>query len=137
MRIAIVGSEGKYWDYNSRTKAVRKIREIFYKHVPMDFNHMLFNELTLVSGGCPKGGVDIFAECVADTLLMRKLIFEPDHNSWEGKKGKRGYKQRNIQIAEECDILYCIDPKERDWSGGRWTMNYAEKLGKETHLILL
>lgn len=71
-----------------------------------------------------------------------------------------GYKSRNIKIAEECDVLYCIVPYNWDnfnmqppyddyswcrhckvWkhptNGGCWTLKKAKKLGKETHLVVI
>lgn len=149
-RVAICGSEEKHWTPETRTKAVIKIRDCLLKHAEHynDMNAPEYDssQLILVSGGCPKGGVDIYAEIVADTLGIKKEIYEPQVNQWvdwkseadsEGVVILKGYKSRNIQIAEACDIFYCIDAKDRAWSGGRWTMNYARKLGKEVHLIEL
>lgn len=136
-KIAIVGSEEKYWTAEQRTKAVKEIYNILYNNV----------EAILVSGGCPKGGVDIWAEIVADVLGVQKDIHRPEVNQWNDsaeivyetprgnlEKTLKGYKTRNMEIAEACDVLYCIDPKGRR-SGGRWTMEYAQKLGKEVHLV--
>jgi len=72
---------------------------------------------------------------------------------------KMGYRSRNIKIAEACDVLYCIVPKVMvgfnvvpynrkcycthcgEWghpnNGGCWTMKYAKKIGKETHLVVI
>lgn len=65
------------------------------------------------------------------------------------------YKPRNIQIAEAGKVkeyvLYCIAPFIRNskcnhhypftlhhpQNGGCWTMKYAEKLGKEVHLVVI
>ena len=88
-----------------------------------------FQEI-LISGGCPKGGVDIWAEEVADELKIPKRIFKPSSLDWEG------YKTRNIKIAKVCDVLYCIDPKWRNGkTGGKWTLNKAKELGKDTYLV--
>ncbi len=154
IKIAIVGSEGKYWTPETRTKAVKEIEYILhYLSMPTDIsgNKIEFDsdEVILVSGGCPKGGVDIWAEIVADVLGILKEIHYPEVNQWEDEirvgvgdivwdyeeKIKKGYKSRNIEIAESCDILYCINPKGRDWSGGRWTLSEAKRRGKETHLV--
>lgn len=139
-------------------------------------------DITLVSGHCPKGGVDIWAEEIADIIGIKKLIFEPEINRWEDKTvvginlinlrnevfseqetELMGYKSRNKLIAKTCDILYCIVPESNKYktyyyhdlsgnyleecrhcklqghptNGGCWTMKYAKKLGKETHLIII
>lgn len=167
INVAICGSEDKYWTLEQRTKVVKKIKEIFLyetnKEVEKVTKNIIKSEeyiktvfwnpynrcgdaITLISGGCPKGGVDIWAEIVADTLGINKDIKYPEVNQWEDSveyddsrinppEYKKGYKSRNIEMAEACDVLYCIDPKGRKWSGGRWTLTYAKKLGKETHLI--
>lgn len=126
--------------------------------------------IILVSGHCPKDGVDIRAEEIADELGIKKEIYPAEVNQWEDRtiygnlyptemQRQKGYKSRNIQIAEACDVLYCIVPnvmigfnaipfnKEcycrhcKVWkhptNGGCWTMKYAKKLGKETHLVVI
>ena len=155
-RVAIVGSEEKYWTPELREKAVRRIIEILKYH---DIDEPPI----LVSGGCPKGGIDIWAEIVADTLGYRKKIFAPENWHWDtlcsaplpcedmvpvhmikhcrSEVGcdftARGYRDRNIKIVEYCDVLYCIDPAFRKWSGGRWTHREACRMGKEVHLELI
>jgi hypothetical protein len=151
-KVAIVGSESAYWTPERRTKVVGEIVLIFRKYLPYYPGEITerWNEITLVSGGCPKGGVDEYAEIVADVLGIPKDIHRPESRSWvDGteviyetplgnyEKTLKGYKTRNIEVATECDVLYCIDPKWRDWSGARWTMDYAKEHGKEVHLVLI
>ena len=126
--------------------------------------------VTLVSGGCGylgedkqsylDGGVDIWAEIVADIFLIPKDIKYAETSSWEDRlvyedikterndekscqsweatgRMKKGYKTRNIEVAKDCDVLYCFDPAWREWSGGRWTYVQAGRLGKEVHLELI
>lgn len=57
----------------------------------------------LVSGHCPLGGIDIWAEEEATKLGRRMIIYPPKVNSWEA-----GYKPRNLQIAHTSDICHCI-----------------------------
>jgi len=85
--------------------------------------------LVLVSGHHPKGGVEIWAEEVADKLGIKKEIYPAEVNQWEDEETyesvesmgcidgyqkicKKGYHSRNIQIAEACDVLYDIEPKK-------------------------
>jgi hypothetical protein len=126
-----------------------------------------------------KGGIDTIAEIVASELGIQKEIYPAEVNQWEDKivesgsiydEGpcngmfrfkKKGYRSRNIQIAEACDILYDIEPKGSCrhcggigfttnygrccrfchgtgvYSGGTWTLNYAKKLGKEVHQVII
>ena len=136
MRIAIVGSEDKHWTPKTRELACKEIKKILINDDHLDYvNNNPYDVIypTLISGGCPRGGVDIWAEIIADFIGLEKEIYYPKNNRWEPD----GYKERNDRIAHECDILFCIDPKERKWSGGRWSMDRADFYGKETHLILI
>lgn len=148
MKIAIVGSQEKYWKQNQREKVVKQIKKILTSHIvvtgPAHYGETKYP--VLISGGCPYGGVDIWAEVIADVLGIPKDIKHPEIRSWEdseyedspvplSRKPKVGYRDRNITIAKECDVLYCFDPEGRDWSGGQWTYHYANRLGKEVHLI--
>jgi hypothetical protein len=126
VKVAIVGSEEKYW------KPEQIVKVTLYIHDLLDImsSSWIYGKVTLVSGRCPKGGIDIWAEIVANDLKLNKEIYPPKTNNWEG------YKARNIQIAEACDKLFCIDPKSRgEKTGGKWTMRYAQKLGKPTSLV--
>jgi len=162
LRIAIVGSEGKYWTPEERTKAIAEIVKIFRKHATNynDGNVPEFDyNMTLISGGCGyentkkrayiPPGIDEWAEIVADVLGIKKdiryapagqwndkldVIYETDRGNLE--ENLKGYRTRNTEIAEMCDILYCIDPKWRgEKTGGQWTMRYAQKARKEVHLV--
>ncbi len=172
--VAIVGSEGGEWTPNQRTKAVKKIREILIDETPRKIDPTGYDgeykdrtDITLVSGGCGGatsenekikfcGGIDEWAEIIADSLGIPKDIKYPEINQFEdvekptmlskiypdetchyNTKKMKGYKSRNIEVAEMCDVLYCLDPKGRKWSGGMWAMNYAKNIGKETHHIII
>lgn len=119
----------------------------------------LANNIILISGGCGytaldfsnylSPGVDEWAEIVADVLGIPKDIHYAPAGQWNDKldiiyetpRGNleqvlKGYQTRNIEIAKTCGVLYCFDPKWRgSKTGGQWTMRYAQKLGKETHLV--
>jgi len=96
-----------------------------------------------------KGGIDTWAEIIATELRIEKEIYSPEVHQWNDKwdicgcgdpscdRKLKGYRSRNIEIAESCDVLYCIEPIGRKRSGGIWTMKYANKLGKETHLVVI
>ena len=136
MRVAIVGSSGRHWTPKQRELACKKIKDILTDEDYYDFNPGDPGDITFptfISGGCPKGGVDIWAEIIADFIGLDKRIHYPENNLWE----PNGYKKRNEKIARDCDALFCIDPDNRGWSGGRYTMKRADFYGKETHLILI
>ena len=135
-RIGIVGHEAKKFTPETEAKA----REIICS--------LLHSNDILVSGGCHLGGIDIWAEEEADKMGLAKQIFLPAINKWEG-----GYKQRNLKIAYNSDIVHCIvvaeypegyDGMKFDYcyhchtsdhikSGGCWTAKKAKKA--EWHII--
>lgn len=136
MRIAIVGSSGRYWSPKQRENACKKIKEILIDDVYYEFNRDDPGDITyptFISGGCPKGGIDIWAEIIADFIGLEKKIHYPTYEQW----APQGYAERNEKIARDCDVLFCIEPDTRDWSGGRWTMKRADFYGVETHLIIV
>jgi hypothetical protein len=168
IKIAIVGSQAKYWTHEQKRRAWSEIKKIFERHLeeeigkerdekvkisfPTSFYGLSVGKyITFVSGACPFDGVDIWAEIIALMMGIKCNIKEPEVNQWDDeifydeklcpeqpvKYIAKGYKSRNIQIAEECNILYLIDPASRNWSGGRWTYNYARDLGKEVVEILI
>lgn len=144
MRIGIVGPESAKFTAETRLEACRIIARLLR---PPD--------AVCVSGRCPLGGVDIWAEKCADKLGREKLIFPPKNNSWSG-----GFKPRNIEIAEHSDVVHvlclatypvsymherfpacyhCAKDEARAHGrdhvkgGGCWTARYAMRLGKPAH----
>jgi hypothetical protein len=198
MKISIVGPEESKWIPKQKIEAKAEIERIFFKRglVGYTFEEQKqgdyiglthkynFGDTILVSGHCPKGGVDIWAEEIADKLGIKKEIYPATAKQWNDQLANifcdkvhgweevgytatlrlDGYKSRNIKIAKACDVLYCVVPKTFDsvsfgsipygmlnkttycnhckvWehptNGGCWTMKYAKKLGKETHLVVI
>jgi len=154
INVGIVGSEEKYWTESQKGLVYEKILEILGS----------YDYPILISGGCPNGGVDIWAEEVASDLKIERVIHYPEVQRWNSVatfdgRVLRGYKTRNIEIAEQSDVLYDIEPEfvdhdvtkfgdkvEYDWntgkyyrrSGGTWTMRHAQNhLHKETYLVII
>jgi len=139
-----------------------------------------------------QGGVDTWAEIIATKLGIKTEIYPAEAMDWNDKLRclacgtlnplktikcqdgfcvgnlfdyVYGYRSRNIQIAEVCDILYDLEPKgsckycggtgttftygdsrpmtcrkcegDGSYSGGTWTLRYARKLGKEVHKVII
>jgi len=45
---------------------------------------------------------------VAHGLGFKTKSFLPQTQHWEDVNGKIGYKTRNLEIAQECNYLYCF-----------------------------
>lgn len=91
MRVGIVGHEAAKFTNDGRIEA----QDLIYK--------LLMGASHFISGGCHLGGIDIWAETIADAMDIPKTVYLPKTQRWEG-----GYKQRNLQIANASDIVYCI-----------------------------
>lgn len=133
MRIGIVGSEAAKFTPETEAKAREIIRAMLH---PGDI---------AISGGCHLGGIDKWAVEEAKKLGLEFKEHLPKIRSWEG-----GYKQRNLEIARDSDIVYCITVKELPptyngmrfskcyhcnttdhvKSGGCWTVKKAKEMGK-------
>lgn len=57
----------------------------------------------IISGGCHLGGVDIYAEHVANALSIPTRIYKPSHLSWPG-----GYRERNLLIARNSSLVAVV-----------------------------
>ncbi len=142
MILGIVGSEEAKFTIDTRREAYKKITEVIDKYKPNK----------VVSGACHLGGIDVWAIDIAREKGIQTQDFPPKVLKW-----LEGYKPRNIEIAEESDVVICITLKELPFeykgmrfmlcyhcgtndhvkSGGCWTMRYAKKIGKDTELIVI
>lgn len=144
MKIGIVGHGDNKFTELSKKRAIILIENI----LTSDSN------VTLVSGHSPVGGIDIWAEEVANKLKIPTDIKNPKQHTWDAEYG---YKQRNIDIAKSSDEVHVIvvdkyPPNYKGMifkqcyhchtddhvkSGGCWTGKYAEKLNKRVvwHII--
>ena len=133
MRVCIVGSESAKFTPETEASARQIIR------------HCLRPGDVVVSGGCHLGGIDLWAIEEAKALGLDWVEHLPKHRSWEG-----GYKQRNLNIAQDSDRVVCITVRclpgnytgmrfsncyhcntdKHVKSGGCWTVKQAIKLGK-------
>jgi len=129
MKIAIVGAEESKWNEEQKEIAKREIKHIIAKHsehVRGTFNCFgSCSNITIVSGHCPRGGVDIWAEEVADKLGIHKEIYSAEVNQWKDKIIKdetsgdwhqapkkyvlKGFRSRNIQIARVVNTVKELD----------------------------
>jgi hypothetical protein len=162
MRIGIVGSEAAKFTYDTASLAKAAIRDLVAEQAGIPIGSTISPQtlrgLIIVSGHCHLGGIDIWAEDFATEMQLPTMILPPKSLSWEN-----GYKPRNIQIAQNSDIVYVITLKELPQtfkgmrfkncyhcarrehkhgehvkSGGCWTAWYAvEKLGKEAKWIVI
>lgn len=151
-KIGIVGSGADKFTEESRELAKKEIMQII--------SGTPFNDICIVSGHSPVGGIDIWAEEIAQEFHVPTDIKCPRQNTWNGIYG---YKARNLDIAKYSNEVHVIlvdsyppnyngmkfagcyhcekHPKEMKFkhvkSGGCWTGWEARKLNKPVifHII--
>lgn len=133
MKIAIVGSSRL--TIEERDEVIHQVGLIVDKHPNSKF----------ITGDAE--GVDK----VVRVMLKPEFdvtVFEAKDKNWEGNDG---FKDRNIRIAHQADIVYSIatkkikdkrcyhcDEQDHDRTGGCWTKRYAmDKLHKEGETIII
>ena len=146
MRIGIVGHASDKFTINGMLKAQEAIYDIFSKHI--------HDKPIIVSGNCPLGGVDLWAEEAAKLARLQTDIKSPKQHQWDAEYG---FKQRNLDIAKDSDIIYVIlsdsfppeyNKKKFPYcyhcktdqhikSGGCWTAHQAIKMGKKAEWIVV
>lgn len=112
--------------------------------------HDYSTEVKFVSGGAT--GIDEWAMQYADDEGHETHNFIPAHKHWDCGLNCYGFKARNQALAAFIDKLYCVtffdvvrpcyhcmkrlDSKlvTHRVSGGCWTLNYSEDLGKDIEL---
>ncbi len=151
MTLGIVGAEGAKFTREGEQRARALIRQ--YLHVK--------GVTKVVSGKCHLGGIDIWAVQEADLQKIPTEEFPPDVHQWTGLYKKRGYKERNIQIAAASDEVLCIavatyhpgytggrfgggrcyhcpsDQEPHVKSGGCWTTKEARRRGKLGYTVVI
>src|SRR3990172_3188667 len=134
MKVAIVGTS------NLTKEEEKTVREIC-NHILKTAREVSDEEITLISGGAD--GVDSVAVETATKLGHGSIEIMPTERSW------RSYKKRNMQIAKQCEELYCITTpvkhkkcyhhtpeQDHEKTAGCWTMNHAIMLGKPCKLLI-
>lgn len=156
MKVGIVGHAQDKFTKDTEAKARTIIREILTSDTVWSGGT---ERPILVSGRSPMGGVDIYAEEIADEIGIPKDIKTPKTHSWDGEYG---FKARNLDIAKCSDVIHVVlvkdypkdyrgrrfdtcyhcvkignDPKGHVKSGGCWTAIEALKLDKKAvwHII--
>lgn len=135
MKVAIVGTSHNLTESEERD-IQQTIAYIINRYEP--------DEDTIISGGAK--GVDKMAIESAISRGFNTLVFSPKKEQWDG-----GYKERNIKIAEECHIIYCVSipihntecyhhktppPLKHEKTAGCWTLNRVREMGKECFLLV-
>ena len=81
--------------------------------------------IIVISGRSPMGGVDIWAEEIAEKLGFKTMIFPAKVNQWNPVNGY-GFKARNLDIAKTSDEVHVFAVAEypAGYSGIRFTRCY-------------
>jgi predicted metal-dependent TIM-barrel fold hydrolase len=129
MKIGIVGAR-KRNDDKDFNELLESLNDLLVKR------KLTIGDITLVSGGCPKGG-DKFAEQIASALNIPIIIHYPDKSQLDKKSYGQICYARNTLIAKDSDVLMAIVVPERV-GGTEHTIREFLKFGKgKDNLILI
>jgi hypothetical protein len=95
-RVAIVGHEASKFTPETEARARLIIRSLIARP-----------DVTVVSGACHLGGVDVYAVDEAKRHGVPYKEYPPRTRGWT-----YGYKPRNLAIASDCDEAHCIVVEE-------------------------
>lgn len=155
MKIGIVGHGADKFDEYSKKEAKRIIESILLFNSNSKLGRVpRVKDVVLVSGHSPVGGIDIWSEEVAKELGIPMDLKVPEQYTWDAQYG---YKQRNLDIAKDSDVLWIIlvdkypegykgmkfakcyhcGTSDHVKSGACWTAKQARKLGKEVNYHII
>jgi hypothetical protein len=95
MRLGIVGHGGDKFTRHTKLRAQHEIIDAISRH----------GATCVVSGRSPLGGIDVWAENLALNMGIETDIYPPTSRRWSGPGG---YMERNLQIADNSDLVLCI-----------------------------
>lgn len=109
MRIGLVGNGSDKFTKLGRARAEQLITDI------------LEDADVMVSGHSPVGGIDIWAEELATLMGIKLDLKIPEIQQWN-PPGGYGYKARNLDIANDSDIVHVIlaDVYPEEYAGRRF-----------------
>lgn len=88
-----------------------------------------YEDPKVISGGA--AGIDTIVEGTARNQGCFHRKFLPKFARWEPE----GFKDRNMLIAQACDVLWSFRSEQSKTYGSGWTADYAESIGKEVHRV--
>jgi ribA/ribD-fused uncharacterized protein len=119
VRLAVVGSAAHHFTARTGVLARQRISLAIWRLRPE----------VVISGGCPQGGVDIWARDVAGvygyTIDGGDFVeHRPAHQRW----APDGFRDRNVMIASSCTRLLRLAARSSRTYGSGWTADLAERL---------
>lgn len=132
MNIAVLGIRGKKLNKTEREKAIEHIVKISQK----------YKDAKISTIKSPNGGVNALVEMYAKTNNLNCILYNYGKCIFD-------WKESNAQLAEDCDVLFCITThikkdkchhcldNTHEATGGCYPLKLAKKMGKPTKIIIL
>ena len=132
MNVGILGVRGKYLTSEERTKAMETIVKLTEK----------YDNPKLLTVHSPNGGVNALVEMYVQVNKIK-------HQYYDYGVSLHDWKEANLQLVEECDVLFSISTKIKNKqchhcldhthqaTGACYPLKLAKKMGKKTKLIIL
>lgn len=134
MKVAMVGTTAILTE--NEEQVMRQEIELVLKKYPTN--------TIIISGGAK--GVDALAIEIAEDMGFQTQTeqYKPEKEEW------KYYKKRNLQLANDCDELYCFSvsvrkvkcyhhnpPQKHEKTAGCWTLDKAKQMNKTCVLVVL
>jgi hypothetical protein len=132
MNVGILGIRGKYLSNEERDKAMQTIVKLTEK----------FDNPKLLTVHSPNGGINALVEMYAQ-------INQINHQYYDYGVSLYDWKEANLQLAEDCDVLFSISTKIKnkkchhcldhthEATGACYPLKLAKQMGKKTKVIIL
>lgn len=96
----------------------------------VDRSIRLLDPAIVVSGGAP--GIDTLAKEAAERWDVPTDVRSPEVRRWWSADGKKGFAERNLEIATACTALVRVGWAKSKTYGSGWTRDRAREMGKPT-----
>ena len=132
MNVGILGIRGKYLSNEERDKAMQTIVSLTEK----------YDNPTLLTVHSPNGGINALVEMYAQ-------INQINHQYYSYGESVFDWKEANLQLAEDCDVIFSISTKIKkkkchhcldhthEATGACYPLKLAKQMGKKTKVIIL
>jgi hypothetical protein len=143
-RIGIAGADGFWW----KNLTLRRTAWRFLSWLILENIRTRGRKFFVLTGACPQGGIDLFAERVATSNGVPVILFPPAVHQWDDDGESQGYRTRNKWIVDLSDEIVVVEPFYRDYahkgralwenqncSGGYWCYRYAQSIKKKATLV--
>jgi hypothetical protein len=123
MKLGIVGHAAEKFNPQTEMLAREAIANAIKKH----------KAKVVVSGACHMGGIDAWAEEIAEELSLPTIIHQPRSLHWNAPGG---FRDRNLKIVRDSDLVLCVVVAKlpKGFAGARFSECYHCGTARPPHV---